>query len=77
MMKKLIQTANLYVQESDWKVFAILKFCLLALGIIIGVNVPKEHKKYVLGGSLAVFIATYIPLMAKFFSLLTRRDGQD
>ena len=27
-MKKLFDAANRYIETSDWKVFAVLKFCL-------------------------------------------------
>ena len=54
-MKKFLDYADQYIQESDWKVIAALKLCLLSLGICLG-----------------LFIVTYIPLMAKFVTLLCR-----
>lgn len=71
-MKKLFECANLYIQESDWKTLAALKFCLCAMGILIGLFVPKKAKKPVLIGAAAVFVGTYIPLMAKFFRIVGR-----
>ena len=38
-MKKLFEYANQYVQESDWKDMALLKFCLCAMGVMIGVAI--------------------------------------
>ena len=35
-MKRLIRCANQYIWESDWKLISLLKFCLLSLGICIG-----------------------------------------
>ncbi|MDO4489166.1 MAG: permease of phosphate ABC transporter [Eubacteriales bacterium] len=69
-MNKLLELGNKYAKESTWKDFALVKFCLLAMGVIIGTQVPKQHKKWVIGTSIAVFIATYIPLMAKVFKIV-------
>lgn len=68
-MKKFFDYANQYIQESDWKVLATLKLCLLSLGICFGLSLPREKKKPVFALAAAVFIATYIPLMAKFVKI--------
>lgn len=68
-MKKLIQIAERYIQTSDWKTFAVLKLCLLSLGIAMGMSVPETRRKHVFAGSIAVFVASYVPLMKKFFAL--------
>ena len=44
-MKKLFALADRYLQESDWKTMAMLKFCLLGLGIAVGAMVPPKYKK--------------------------------
>lgn len=64
-MKTLLSIANRYVETSDWKTITILKFCLLSFGLIVGMQVREEHKKPVTKCALTVFLATYIPLMAK------------
>lgn len=65
-MKKLFVCADQYLKESDWKDLALVKFCLCAIGIMIGLMVPKDKKKYPFLIALIVFIITYIPLMIKF-----------
>ncbi|MGN0465040.1 MAG: permease of phosphate ABC transporter [Lachnospiraceae bacterium] len=70
-MKKLFRIANRYAKESDWKDFALLKFCLCAIGILIGVNIAPKYKKTVTGVATGVFFVTYIPLMSKFFKLFS------
>ena len=74
MMKKLFDAANHYVETSDWKTIAVLKFCLISLGMIIGMQIRKEHKKSVLAGALVMFFASYIPLMAKFYRIVTGKE---
>lgn len=72
-MKSLFELGNQYVRESDWKDLALVKFCLCAMEIMIGTQVPTKHKKVVVAGALGVFVATYIPLMTKLFKIAVRR----
>lgn len=71
---KLFDYANEYNNSSDWKDIALLKFCLFALGIIIGLYVPENKKRPVLIGVAVVFFATYISLMVKFFSVILKPE---
>ena len=73
-MKHLFKTADRYIQTSDWKLFAIIKFCLLSLGMLAGILVPKKHRTLVLLGSLAVFLGTYIPLMARLVKMFGEKE---
>lgn len=74
-MKRLIRCANQYIWESDWKLISLLKFCLLSLGICIGLYVPSQKKKPVFYIA-AAFIVSYIPLMAKFLRIVCADDGK-
>ena len=66
LLKKLFACADAYLASRDWKMVAVLKFCLLALGLLLGLCVPAKYKKKaaIVGG--AVFALTYIPLMTDF-----------
>ena len=66
-MKALFALGNRYVKESDWKDLALLKVCLWAMGMLMGMLVPPKNRKAVAWGCTGVFLATYIPLMAKFY----------
>ena len=74
-MKKLIRCANQYIWESDWKTIGLLKFCLLSLGICVGMAVPEEKKKTVLRAAVLSFVISYIPLMAKFIQIIWSDEG--
>lgn len=76
-MKSLFYFADEYLRQSSWKDMALLKICLGSMGVILGCLVPKRHKKGVIFGSLALFVATYIPLVGKFISVIikTVRNG--
>jgi len=68
-MKKLIELGNRYASKSDWKDFALVKFCLCAMGILIGVSIPKKHKRLTQAISGTVFGAIYFVLMKKVFDI--------
>jgi len=69
-MKKLFGYAEKYIAESDWKDFAMLKFCLFAIGVLAGMRIPRKNRKQAGCVAAIVFVATYIPLMTKFFKVL-------
>ena len=33
-MKRILEIGNRYAEQSDWKDFALTKFCLCAMGIV-------------------------------------------
>ena len=72
-MKKLFDAADRYIAASDWKIIAVLKFCLLSLGLMAGMQIKPEHKKPVLFGAAVTFLVTYIPLMARFYRVFTEQ----
>lgn len=71
-MKWLFDCADCYVQSRDWKVVAMLKFCLCSIGVLLGISIPAKHKKTAMGFALGVFLATYIPLMADFLTFAVK-----
>ena len=73
-MNRLLEAANRYIQTSDWKIIAVLKFCLISLGVMVGMMIRPEHKRPVFFGALGVFGATYIPLMVKFCRVFTGKE---
>lgn len=76
-MNLLFKSADRYLAESDWKDLALVKFCLFAMGLLVGTAFPEKDKpviKIVAGG---VFLATYLSLMAKYLGILTgMTDGE-
>lgn len=73
-MKRLFGAANEYVHQSDWKGLALVKFCLCAVGIIIGILVPASKKKPVGIVAAVVFVITYVLLMPRYFVMLIKGD---
>lgn len=68
-MKQFLELGNRYAAESDWKDFALVKFCLFSMGVITGTWITPKHKKAITVLAASVFVATYIPLMKKIIVL--------
>ena len=69
-MKKLLDYADRYIENSTWKDVAMLKFCLFYLGILAGMQIPKKDKKEAGILAFVVFVLTYIPLMKKLVDMI-------
>ena len=44
-MKRLFEIADRYIETSDWKTIAVLKFCLISLGVMLGMGVKEQYRK--------------------------------
>ena len=73
-MKKLFDAANRYIETSDWKIIAVLKFCLISLGMMVGMQIRPEQKKSVFFCARGVFAAAYVQLMAKFCRVFAEKE---
>ena len=69
-MKRLMDAVDRYLRDCTWKDIAVLKFCLLALGVMLGIAVPARKKKASAWAASLVFLAAYVPLMTKFLPYL-------
>ena len=69
-MSRLFEYADRYIKESDWKDIALLKLCLCAIGVLIGITIAPKHKKTVMAVAAVVFGFTYVPLMKKFIKII-------
>ena len=74
MFKKLFALGDRYAEQITWKDFALLKFCICSIGLMIGTFVPKTQRKKVICVSAGVFAVTYIPLMTKLFSIALKKE---
>lgn len=75
-MKRIFASADEFVRESDWKDLAVLKFCLLSLGLLAGMQIAEKCKKSVRIAASTVFILTYVPLMAKYLKILMGQKAE-
>lgn len=70
-MRRLFDYADRYLQKSDWKDIAMIKCCLFSMGLFAGTYIPKKNKYCARIIALIGFVVTYIPLMVKFFNVIT------
>lgn len=73
-MKRLFDYADRYLQESDWKTIALLKFCLFSMGLLVGTYIPQKKKECARIIASIIFVVTYVPLMAKFFKIIANKN---
>lgn len=72
-MKALLDIGDNYAKKSSWRDFAVVKFCLFAMGLIAGTYVAEKSKKPVRAAAATVFAITYFPLMVKLFKTARNR----
>lgn len=65
-MRKLFSAADAYIAKMNWKDLALVKLCLCAAGVMLGLAAPKKLRKWAALGAVIAFVATYIPIMLKF-----------
>ena len=44
-MKRLLEAGNACIAEMDWRDMALVKFCLCAMGMLLGLAVPKRCRR--------------------------------
>ena len=59
-MKRLFDAADRYLRDFTWKDIAVLKFCLMALGVLLGIAVPARKKRVSAWLASLVFVGTYM-----------------
>ena len=72
-MNKLVRAAELWLKTGSWRDLAVLKICLLSLGMLLGLPAPGRKTRPAAWAASAVFAASYVPLMGSF---LTRLLGE-
>lgn len=65
-MNKMIKCANSFIKKCDWTDIAMLKCCLLSLGMMLGMAVARKKKKMLYVLSFFTFVITCAPLVSKF-----------
>lgn len=71
MIHNLMSAGKRYVNDMELCDIAALKFCLMALGILIGIAIPKGARKPSALWAAVIFVGSFVALMGKFFAYLT------
>lgn len=73
-VKRLLAYVNGYLRQWDWKDAGLLKCCVCAAGVMIGLGIPVKRKKPAFAAAGGVFALTYIPLMVGFVRSAIRQQ---
>ena len=73
-MRALLKIGDKYVKKSSWRDFAVVKFCLFAMGLLAGTHIAERDKKNVNRAAALVFVITYFPLMAKVLKVACDKE---
>lgn len=76
-MKKLFSAADRYLRICTWRDIALLKVCVMAMGLLLGLMIPAQKKKLSAWAAALVFAGTCTPLLAKFLPLLSSEPDFD
>ena len=68
-MGTLLKIGDKYAENSSWRDFAVVKFCLFSMGLIAGMSIPKKGKKTARAVAGTVIAVTYFPLIAKLLKV--------
>ena len=66
-LKKLLSYTNEYLKKLDITDLALIKLCLIAFGVLVGISIPVKNKKWVGLIAIPVFLFTALPVLIKFF----------
>ena len=69
MVTDWLAAAERYLKRCRWWDLALVKFCLCALGVLIGLAVSGRRKRLAAWIAAGVFAASYVPLMARFLTM--------
>lgn len=76
-MKKLPDWANDCIRRWDWKNVALLKFCMLSLGVLVGLALPNRGRRLVKQICAEVFLLTWATLMVDCFRMTLPKNSAD
>ena len=74
---KLFGYADRYLQQSNWKDLALVKFCLCAVGVLLGLAVPRSRRRQIGFAAVLVLVVTYVPLMNKFLHVVVQARREE
>ena len=72
-MKKLFEIAEEYLKKMTIWDMALVKICLLAMGILVGLAIPKRCKKGAGIAAAFIFAVTYVFAVTPFLKTLEEK----
>ena len=69
-MNKLTEAGDRFAKTCTWRDLALLKVCLCAVGVLIGLALPGRRKRAAAWAASLALAAAYVPLMGRFLPFL-------
>ena len=73
-MKCLLNYADQYLRGSSWKDIGVIKACVFFAGVFAGTYIPKKKTECARTIALIGFVVTTVPIMTKFFEIVTDKN---
>lgn len=69
-MRNLRNQADHFLRTLGWRDAALLKLCLCAVGVLLGLAIPARRRKAAALLAALAFLISWIPLLARFLPSL-------
>ncbi|MEL7622309.1 MAG: permease of phosphate ABC transporter [Clostridiales bacterium] len=66
-MRRYLQCADRYIKKMGVCDIALLKGCMMSLGMLAGLSVALPFRRKARNCATLLFVMTYVPLMTGFF----------
>lgn len=76
-MKRFFSATDACIARLNWKDMAWVKLCLSSVGLLGGLLIPQRGKKWAAPIAGAIFLVSYVLVMAKFLPMLIRELRRD
>lgn len=74
-MKRWLEAADEYLKKWGVCEVALLKLCVCAAGVLLGLAVPRRHRNKAAIAASIIFSVTYVLVMLPFLKLLEAKGG--
>ncbi len=75
-MKCYLQCADRYIKKMGVCDLALLKGCLMSLGMLTGLSVALPFRRKARNCATLLFVMTYVPLMTGFFQHIREESAE-
>lgn len=75
-MKHFIEVIKQYAKNMSICDLGLLKFCMCAVGVVIGLSIPQKKRSCAAFAASAVFAITYVLLMIPFLKLFVEAKAK-
>ena len=68
-MKKYLNTVNAFILQCDWRDLAFIKAATAAVGVLLGLMIPRKTRKFAAITAAIVAIGAAVPMVLKLLRM--------